>query len=466
MYLARRGGWPALNLASYLLTILTVAAWALRFYLPSKYLVTELFLTVYCALFLLILRENRRSAERGAKVVSVALWSAPMLYHVVSLAILFDHAPAFLVYTVAASMAGIGLAVRVSEPRLRFLVWIAMALPFYGWATERAHNVVIETLVVTGALYGMHLMAQLEWLARTRARFAKADVAILHGNGLWAYAVAYGVLQSRELAWLGALAAVFAAWHAGVGAFARRFDRDAALHFIALAFGLLAIAVAVQFDGAWITIGWAAEAGALVWLGLRERRRWVMVAGVALLAVSGLKLVDQLESALPARYTPIFNDRAGAGCFIVAVLYALAIVFRRSDEVKLATPRGRAALIIAANVVTLVVVTAEIDAFWQVRDAAGLAAGSMAAQFAREATRSIVWAAYAVALIAIGIRARYAPIRYLAMVVLGITAVKVFARDLAGLERIYRIMSVAALGVLLLVASYLYQRYRSRIAES
>jgi uncharacterized membrane protein len=52
MYLAHRRDWPALNLASYALTVLTVAGWAATFYERSKYLPTELFLTLYCGMFL------------------------------------------------------------------------------------------------------------------------------------------------------------------------------------------------------------------------------------------------------------------------------------------------------------------------------------------------------------------------------------------------------------------------------
>jgi uncharacterized membrane protein len=44
------------------------------------------------------------------------------------------------------------------------------------------------------------------------------------------------------------------------------------------------------------------------------------------------------------------------------------------------------------------------------------------------------------------------------MVVFAITIVKVFAFDMADLQRIYRVGSVIALGVLLLLTSYLYCR--------
>jgi uncharacterized membrane protein len=71
---------------------------------------------------------------------------------------------------------------------------------------------------------------------------------------------------------------------------------------------------------------------------------------------------------------------------------------------------------------------------------------------------SVTWGVYATVLIVIGLRRRYAPIRYLAMIVFAITIVKVFALDLSELDRIYRISSVLGLGILLLLTSYLYSR--------
>ena len=60
LYLARRREWPMLNAFSYALTIVTVAAWADAYYARAKYLRTELFLTAFCALFLVALVHARR----------------------------------------------------------------------------------------------------------------------------------------------------------------------------------------------------------------------------------------------------------------------------------------------------------------------------------------------------------------------------------------------------------------------
>jgi uncharacterized membrane protein len=112
-----------------------------------------------------------------------------------------------------------------------------------------------------------------------------------------------------------------------------------------------------------------------------------------------------------------------------------------------------------ANVLTLTLLTSEITAYWHVHDTRHFSTVTAAdSHFAREMMLSITWAAYATLLIVVGLRRRYAPIRYFAMTVFVITIVKVFAVDLAELDRLYRVMSIIGLGVMLLLTSYLYQR--------
>ena len=91
-----------------------------------------------------------------------------------------------------------------------------------------------------------------------------------------------------------------------------------------------------------------------------------------------------------------------------------------------------------------------------------LAGGVAARQFAREMTLSLVWAIYATVLVTWGLIRRYAPIRYFAMGLFGLTIVKVFLVDMAELDRIYRVLSIIGLGVALLVTSYLYQKANAR----
>ncbi|HXH27736.1 MAG TPA: DUF2339 domain-containing protein, partial [Candidatus Polarisedimenticolia bacterium] len=79
---------------------------------------------------------------------------------------------------------------------------------------------------------------------------------------------------------------------------------------------------------------------------------------------------------------------------------------------------------------------------------------------------SVLWALYASALMAIGFRRSDRAVRYAATGLFGLTLVKLFLVDLWELRAVYRIVSFVILGLLLVVASFLYSRFRSRLAAS
>lgn len=71
---------------------------------------------------------------------------------------------------------------------------------------------------------------------------------------------------------------------------------------------------------------------------------------------------------------------------------------------------------------------------------------------------SILWGAYALFLIIIGLRKNLRYIRITAMALFGITLVKLFVYDMAGMNTIAKTIVMVALGILLLTASFLYNK--------
>jgi hypothetical protein len=112
MFLSRRRDWPMLNVVSYAATVLTIFAWAADFYTPAKYLTTEMFLTLYCAMFLYILGGPVRSERPAAKAERAVLATAPVGYYVLSLVILAGHSTALLIYLVLLSLVGVLVSTR------------------------------------------------------------------------------------------------------------------------------------------------------------------------------------------------------------------------------------------------------------------------------------------------------------------------------------------------------------------
>jgi uncharacterized membrane protein len=78
---------------------------------------------------------------------------------------------------------------------------------------------------------------------------------------------------------------------------------------------------------------------------------------------------------------------------------------------------------------------------------------------------SILWGLYALLLIVLGIWKRKKYLRVLAIIVFGITLIKLFFYDISHMETIAKTIVFLALGVLLLIISFLYNKYKHIIAD-
>jgi uncharacterized membrane protein len=85
---------------------------------------------------------------------------------------------------------------------------------------------------------------------------------------------------------------------------------------------------------------------------------------------------------------------------------------------------------------------------------------------ALQTTLSIFWSISATALLIIGMARSVPPLRYMAIGLFGVTVLKLLLVDLSYLNVLYRVISFIALGVLLLLASLMYQRRSQRMVRS
>ena len=464
--LARRYTWPLLSAASYLCTFLLVIAWFFASYEAVHWLRTELFLTLYIALFAYLLWTLLASRDRSpqAQLAVAILATAPLAYHLASIVLLNDHPAAWLLYLVLATVAGLAASQRAQAVWLRVGVLLLVGLPAIVWLRlleyRRWEVAAVGTMFV---LYGLHLVAQ--WEAsddRENDRpLPLTETVHTQLNGLLLPLAMYLFLEARAAAWSPSVIAGLSAWNGALALIARTRAPRMSLQFTAVCATLAACAIVLQFDGPVVAVGWAAEGAVLGWLAMRERSRVLGFGSAALVALGSVHLLNELVAPLPVGQAALLNPRALASLLIIGLLGWLAGRMRDDAEGEV---RGRArdAVIVVANLLAVLFLSAEIHAFFAGRavdatlEGAGLAAAS--AGLAEQLTLSVTWALYAVVLIAIGIRKKYAPARYFAIALFGLTVAKVLMNDIAGLDRFYRMLTVLAVGVLLLVASYLYQR--------
>jgi uncharacterized membrane protein len=236
-----------------------------------------------------------------------------------------------------------------------------------------------------------------------------------------------------------------------------------ALFFITLIFP-------IQFDRQWITIGWALEGAALLWLFHRVPHPGLRLTGVGLLTAAFVRLAGNpavLEYHMRSA-TPILNWYLYAYGIVTVCLFAGARL--------LAPPRN---LVLQSNVPPLLAGLGTVLAFLllniEIADFFSPAGSTLTFQFSnqvspdvifeRDMTFSIAWALFALGLLVIGILRKIPAARYSAIGLLSVTLLKLFFHDLARLGQLYRIGAFIGVAVIAMLASFAYQRFYAAAAK-
>lgn len=460
MYLAHRRQWPWLHVLAYACTLLVTAAWADAHYTSAKYLRTELFLTLFCVMFLMILRSQRGARSEAAAGARLVLWTAPAAYHAASLAVLAPHGIALLVYLIAFSLVGVVTGIRTKNSNLRLLLWAAAWLPLIGWLdAHHARTWVWPGLVTLAAVFTLHLAAQLDRTFRHESPLDRTDLLLLHLNGLGALGGVYVLLAGRSLSQVLVLGAILAAIHLGLATRWRTRDESASLNALAVGFTLVAALVAIELDGTWLTAAWAAEGAAIMAIGVQLDRRWFRLAGAVLLGIAAARWLVLSVPGVPVNFRLVLNPTFLLGSWIIVLTYAVAWWHRHRAHERYGS--SVAGLLVFASVLTVIMLSAENASYWN------LQGNTLSdATFAEGLALSVIWALYAGVLIAVGFRLHYRPVRYTAIALFALTIAKVFLFDLSGLQGIYRVLGLMVVGTVLLIVSFLYQRKRQADAAT
>ena len=167
-------------------------------------------------------------------------------------------------------------------------------------------------------------------------------------------------------------------------------------------------------------------------------------------------------------HTLVFNQTFGAFALVIGAIACGVRFYSRTENVA-ADERSTMlpVLVTSANLLAIVALTLEALGHYAVKmRATGLPPEDLAnLKLAQQLSISVVWTIYGGAMLTVGIARRSKLLRVMALLLLGLTIFKVFLFDLSSLEKLYRIISFIVLGLILLAVSFLYQRYRQRVAE-
>jgi uncharacterized membrane protein len=225
-----------------------------------------------------------------------------------------------------------------------------------------------------------------------------------------------------------------------------------ALVFGGVALTLITLAIPIRLEGRWIALAWAIEGAVLAWTGFRAR---VPAMRAMALVVLGIVVLIVLVEPEPATRF-LFNRRLLTDLVSVAAIGS-ALWFARAhrDQIGPTERLPFQILALAVNVIAVRALTLEAGLFFQQDPSSAF---QLDRALAEQLTVSVLWTMYASALMFVGLRQRLPGVRWQGLALFGLTILKVFVSDFSFLSGFYRIGSSIALGVVLLLVSFLYQR--------
>lgn len=211
------------------------------------------------------------------------------------------------------------------------------------------------------------------------------------------------------------------------------------------------------------------------WLGRRTKWREITHISLMVFVIFAVMFARGFAYEPATAWQLLFNIRV----LMLLTGTAAAIVFMRLwDEDNPTVPkflRPHTALILGGTSLLLVfaLLTGEASDFWhsdimrlyELPQGATTLARIAELENGKQLSISLVWLVYAIALMVAGIVRHARTVRVAALGLAGLAVAKIFLYDLSFLTTPYRIGSFIGLGVVLMMVSFLYQRFKHIILE-
>jgi uncharacterized membrane protein len=363
------------------------------------------------------------------------------------------------------------LALVISKPWRR-LLWLGFAgtlILYIAWYLDFYNRTQIApTLTFATLFFAVFAIAPL-FMLRQEQGAGGMPLALAFGNAATFFLQAYAMISEISMAEMAWFSLALAALYLALNRFRPRSSEPAAEHnlrlmHLALAIGLITVAIPLRLEEHWITIGWFVETAVLLWIGQRLNSDLLNTFALAALVLGVTRLLF-FDNFHPTQL--IFNLRMAVHAVAVAVLgFVSYTTSKRKDEY------GRmlgSVAIVAMNALALRALSLEVADYYTRQFSAlggapgngyGVGAGQQtrSVEIVRDFTYSALWMAYGALLMMVGFWRSSAFVRWQALVLIALTIGKVFGHDVFELDRVYRILSFVVLGSLLLAISFAYQR--------
>ena len=245
---------------------------------------------------------------------------------------------------------------------------------------------------------------------------------------------------------------------------------NVSLFALSISVVFLTIALPLQLTGNWIAVAWATEGAVVAALGLYLKNEIIRAFALGILATAVIRLLVFDTQVELDGFTPVFNERFPTFVVSIGAFYAAAFMFwRKRTELREWEAGVYQSLIVAANFITLWLVSAEAIAYFDSRDAAVDTANKNI-----NMTLTALWALYAAGLMVVALAQRSLALRWGSLALLSAAVAKLLLVDTFVLETDYSAFRlVINFGFLtfvfvlasVLFAAYAYWKQREQLEE-
>ena len=202
------------------------------------------------------------------------------------------------------------------------------------------------------------------------------------------------------------------------------------------------------------TILWSLGTGCYLFGGWKWATKSAFWAALLPLGVCFLCAADLFGTNMQSGWLLCLNMRFAAELFLVGALFAVPFALYRNRAILGSGEEILRKIVLWIGLVVCLFVLSAEPYRWcldEIRDTAQ-------AQWLGLMSLTVVWGIYASVVLCLGFIFRRRPLRFAALSLFALTAIKLVLLDLTGFHQIYRIVSFLFLGVVLVAAAYLYHK--------
>lgn len=403
-------------------------------------------------------------------------------------------------YLTIINLGVLGISFFRKWPRLNLASFVGTVINFLVWYSAfYVAKEMAPTLIFCIVTFSIFLTAQVARAIVANVKTEGADYLLIGASALSISIIGYSILNPMYHGVLGFSSVVIALIYMVFAYMVNKSNpTDKALNIFlpGLAVVFLSMAVPLQFSGPWIAIAWFVEACVLYFIASMIANRGFQIMGVIVYILGLFDFIFWYSNNYQiSTFIPFLNT--AFAIFVVSILsaYVIAYFYHKYGSTNLEIQkRGITFFVVIANILSLCAFTIQITSYYKSQSAklttehqSSLNNSSLYSNGYNTYERvdvenkiyyqkitsnnnisntlvSIMWTLYAMVLTIIGFMRRLASMRRLGLILFIITAFKVLI-DVWSLGELYRIISFVAFGVIALVASFGYIKYRDRMKQ-